>query len=48
MEDAVAFAEPIQCRGQLGIRDVSDANLTGDLFESLEDALAFNEYLLTK
>ena len=25
MEDAVEFAEPIQCRGQLGIRDVSDA-----------------------
>ena len=25
MADAVEFAEPIQCRGQLGIRDVSDA-----------------------
>jgi len=48
MADAVEFAEPIPWRGQLGIRDVSDANLTGDLFESLEDALEFNEYLLTK
>ena len=25
MADAVEFAEPIPCRGQLGIRDVSDA-----------------------
>ena len=25
MADAVEFAEPIQCRGQLGIRDVSDS-----------------------
>jgi len=25
MADAVEFAEPIQCRGQLGIRDISDA-----------------------
>ena len=25
MEDAVEFAEPIPCRGQLGIRDISDA-----------------------
>ena len=25
MEDAVEFEQPIQCRGQLGIRDVSDS-----------------------
>ena len=25
MADAVEFAEPIPCRGQLGIRDISDA-----------------------
>jgi len=25
MEDAVEFEDPIQCRGQLGIRDVSDS-----------------------
>jgi len=48
MEDAVEFAEPIPWRGQLGIREASDANLTGDLFETLEDGIRFNEYLLTK
>jgi hypothetical protein len=50
MADAVPFYQPVpyRDRGSLGIREASDANLTGDLFESLEDALAFNEYLLTK
>ena len=48
MIGSVPFYEPIPYRGQLGIREASDANLTGDLFESLEDALEFNEYLLTK
>ena len=48
MDDAVEFAEPIPWRGQLGIREASDANLTGDLFETLEDGIRFNEYLLTK
>jgi len=48
MADAVQFHQPIPYRGSLGIREASDANLTGDLFESNEDALAFNEYLLTK
>jgi len=48
MEDAVEFAEPIPWRGQLGIREASDANLMGDLFETLEDGIRFNEYLLTK
>jgi hypothetical protein len=48
MEYAVPFYEPIPYRGQLGIREASDANLTGDLFETLEDGIRFNEYLLTK
>ena len=48
MADAVQFHQPIPYRGSLGIREASDANLTGDLFESLEDAPEFNEYLLTK
>ena len=49
MADAVQFQnQPIPYRGSLGMREASDANLTGDLFKSLEDALAFNEYLLTK
>ena len=48
MIGSVPFYEPIPYRGSLGIREASDANLTGDLFESLEDALACNEYLLTK
>ena len=48
MEYAVPFHQPIPYRGQLGIREASDANLTGDLFESLEDGIRFNEYLLTK
>ena len=48
MEDAVPFYQPIPFKGQLGIREASDANLTGDLFKSLEDGIAFNEYLLTK
>ena len=48
MEDAVQFHQPIPYRGSLGIREANDANLTGDLFESLEDGLEFNQYLLTK
>ena len=48
MEYAVPFYEPIPYRGQLGIREASDANLMGDLFETLEDGIRFNEYLLTK
>ena len=48
MEYAVPFYEPIPYRGQLGIREASDANLTDDLFETLEDGIRFNEYLLTK
>jgi len=48
MEYAVPFYEPIPYRGQLGIQEASDANLTDDLFETLEDGIRFNEYLLTK
>ena len=48
MADAVTFYEPIPFRGQLGIYNGSDAGLTSDLFESLEDGIEFNEYLLTK
>ena len=48
MTGAVPFYQPIPFKGQLGIREASDANLTGDLFKSLEDGIEFNEYLLTK
>ena len=48
MEDAVQFHQPIPYRGSLGIREASDANMTSDLFETLEDALEFNQYLSTK
>jgi len=45
MEDAVQFHQPIPFKGQLGIREASDANMTSDLFETLEDALEFEAFL---
>ena len=45
MEDAVPFYQPIPFKGQLGIREASDANMTSDLFETLEDALEFEAFL---
>ena len=45
MEDAVPFYQPIPFKGQLGIREASDANMTSDLFETLEDALRFEAFL---
>ena len=45
MRDAVQFHQPIPYRGSLGIREASDANMTSDLFETLEDALRFEAFL---
>ena len=45
MADAVQFHQPIPYRGSLGIREASDANMTSDLFETLEDALRFEAFL---
>jgi len=45
MRDAVQFHQPIPYRGSLGIREASDANMTSDLFETLEDALEFEAFL---
>jgi hypothetical protein len=45
MEYAVQFHQPIPYRGSLGIREASDANMTSDLFETLEDALRFEAFL---
>jgi len=45
MADAVQFHQPIPYRGSLGIREASDANMTSDLFETLEDALEYEAFL---